>query len=115
MAALPIVTESPHAWFPREFYRQGRYIYPLDWDVVLKYPRAASNNATDFHIMQRFRSWSGEAGILTTDEILKSYPEFLVLNQPTRSWLRNLMSTQHVVAKPVSRAGKCLLWHVQTR
>jgi hypothetical protein len=115
LTGLPIVTESPHAWFPRNHDLPGRYLYALDWDVVLKYPRRSTNNATDFNIMERFRDWSGAKGILTTAEILQGYPEFLVLDEPSRAWLLNLLTTRHVAAKRVGRAGACELWRVRAR
>jgi len=61
----PIVVESPHVWFPRTYYSQNRSLYrfPLDWDVVLKFPRRPTNNATDFNIMQRFKRFFGVSGV----------------------------------------------------
>jgi hypothetical protein len=110
---LPIVTESPHAWFPREAAQPGRYLYPLDWDVVLKYPFKARNNATDFHIMERFRAWEGAPGVLTTDEIVQRYGEFLVLQEPDRAWFENLKASRSIEAQLVGQAGACRLWHVR--
>lgn len=70
---VPIIVESPHVWFPRVYYSQYRSLYrfPLDWDVVLKFTDRATNNATDFNIMQRFKRFAGLSSILSTEDIVR--------------------------------------------
>jgi hypothetical protein len=110
---LPIVTESPHVWFPRRRYGHGVYIFPLDWQVVERYPEKARNNATDFHIMQRFRDWAQTGGVLTTSELLDRYPEFLVLHEKNRSWLDNLIQSVPLSSTEIKSGADCSLWHVR--
>jgi hypothetical protein len=110
---LPIVTESPQAWFPRAHYLGSQYLLALDWDVVEKYPHKSVNNAVDYNIMSRLREWGGLDKIRTTSEILRAYPEFLVLAQPDYSWLDNLRETRAPELTLVGEAGTCKLWLVR--
>jgi hypothetical protein len=117
---LPIVAESPHAWFPRVYYSDNRALYrfPLDWEVVLKFPDRASNNATDYHIMQRYKRWAGIPEILTTEEFIRAYPEFLVVSENNRAWFRNLEDARRVTAEKLAEitdapGHSCTLWHVK--
>ena len=110
---LPIVTESPQAWFPRAHYLGSQYLLALDWDVVEKYPHKSVNNAVDYNIMSRLREWGGLDNIRNTSEILSAYPEFLVLSQPDYSWLENLRATRAPELTLVGEAGTCKLWLVR--
>lgn len=109
---LPIVVEFPHAWFPRRRYEKGRYIFPLDWDVVERYPQKARNNAADFQVMRRFRDWAGIADIMTTSELIAAYPMFLVLQEDNRAWFENLNRTQGLEKQELASGGNCKLWRV---
>jgi hypothetical protein len=118
---LPIVAESPHAWFPRIYYSRNPALYrfPLDWEVVLRFPDRASNNATDFHIMERYRRWAAVPEILTTEEIIRAHPEFLVINESNRSWFRNLGDARRVTAEKLAEitdapGHTCTLWRVKS-
>ena len=117
---LPVIAESPHLFLPRATYAGHRaaYRFPLDWDVVLKYPRRASGNAVDFHIMQNLQTWGPMPSIMSTEDIVRSFPQFLVLEQPGRAWFHNLRATREVVAEKLAEAASadgdqsCTLWKV---
>lgn len=116
-ARLPVIAESPHIWLPRATYagHAANYKFPLDWDVVLKYPQRARGNATDYHIMESLKSWSGTSAILTTDDLIKTFPEFYVIEQPGRAWFYNLRNTRDVAAVRLADASggdACTLWKV---
>jgi hypothetical protein len=118
---VPIVVESPHVWFPRMYYSQHRSLYrfPLDWDVVLKFPGRPTNNATDFNIMQRFKRFAGEPGIRPTEDIVRDYPQFLVVSESNRAWFHNLSNVRRVTADKLAETmddlegNSCTLWHVK--
>ena len=114
---IPVVTESPHLWLPRATYATypQAYKFPLDWDVVLTYPQRARGNATDYHVMDSMKAWTGNQSILTTDDLVKSFPEFYVIEQPGRAWFLNLRNTRDVVAEKLADAtggDACTLWKV---
>jgi hypothetical protein len=57
--------------------------------------------------------------VMSTEEILRDNPQFLVVEMPLRSWFRNLRATHDVVAEKLaevklSGAGdvSCTLWKV---
>lgn len=112
---LPVVTESPHVFLPRRWYGHATYLFPLDWQVVENYPTKARNNAVDFHIMRRFAQWAGVSQILPTAEILKTYPDFLVLQEADRSWFAQLTETMPVDKQLIAQTAKCRLWAVHQR
>jgi hypothetical protein len=118
---VPIIVESPHVWFPRMYYSQYRSLYrfPLDWDVVLKFPGRATNNATDFNIMQRFKRFAGASSILSTEDIVREYPQFFVVSESNRAWFHNLSNVKRVTADKVAETtddlegNSCTLWYVR--
>lgn len=117
---VPIIVESPHVWFPRVYYSQYRSLYrfPLDWDVVLKFTDRATNNATDFNIMQRFKRFAGLSSILSTEDIVRKYPQFLVVSESNRAWFHNLSNVKRVAADKLAETtddlegNSCILWYV---
>jgi hypothetical protein len=118
---LPIIVESPHVFFPRLYYSQYRSLYrfPLDWDVVLKFPGRATNNATDFNIMQRFERFAGISSILSTEDIVREYPQFFVVSESGRAWFHNLSNVKRVTADKLAETtddlegNSCTLWYVR--
>lgn len=118
---LPVIVDSPHMFLPRATYApQGQaYRFPLDWDVVLRYPDRSRGNAVDYHLMQRLRTWRPLRQIETTDEILRAYPRFLVIEHPYRAWFLNLVTTRQVTAEKIAETIPaaedemlCTLWMV---
>jgi hypothetical protein len=118
---VPIIVESPHVWFPRTYYSQYRSLYrfPLDWDVVLKFPDRPTNNATDFNIMQRFKRFAGVSSIKSTEDIVREYPQFFVVSESHRAWFHNLSIIKRVTADKLAETGddlegnSCTLWYVK--
>jgi hypothetical protein len=116
---LPVMVDSPHMFLPRATYalHGEAYRYPLDWDVVLKYPNRSRGNAVDFHIMQGLQNWKPMPQVQTTDEIVSKYPQFLVVEQPYRAWFSNLVATRQVTAEKLAETSPadeitCTLWKV---
>jgi hypothetical protein len=116
---LPVIVDSTHMFLPRvAFAAHGEvYRFALDWDVVLKYPNRTRGNAVDFHLMQDLQTWKPEPQVVTTDDILKTYPQFLVIEQ--RAWFLNLRTTHQVTAEKLAEVipsveGEiaCTLWKV---
>jgi hypothetical protein len=116
---LPVIVDSTHMFLPRlAFAAHGDvYRFALDWDVVLKYPYRLRGNAADFHLMQDLQTWQPEPQVVTTDDILKTYPQFLVIDQ--RAWFLNLQTTHHVIAEKLAEVipsvegeSACTLWKV---
>jgi hypothetical protein len=116
---LPIIVDSTHMFLPRmAFATHGEvYRFALDWDVVLKYPYRLHSNAADFNLMQDLQTWLPEPRVLTTDDILKTYPQFLVIDQ--RAWFLNLRTTHQVTAEKLAEVipsvegeTACTLWKV---
>jgi len=116
---LPVLVDSTHLFLPRMTYAAHgeTYRFPLDWDVVIKYPNRSRGNAADFHLMQELQRWKPEPQVVTTEEILRTYPQFLVIEQ--RAWFLNLQTTHRVTAEKLaevfpsadSQIG-CTLWKV---
>jgi hypothetical protein len=118
---LPVIVDSPHMFLPRATYAPHgeAYRFPLDWDVVLKYPDRSRGNAVDYHLMQGLQTWRPLRQIETTDEILRAYPRFLVIEQPYRAWFLNLITTHQVTAEKMAETIPaaedeilCTLWMV---
>ena len=117
---LPVIAESPHIFLPRVTYATHRaaYRFALDWDVVLNYPERARGNAVDFHIMQNLQTWVPMPSIMSTDDIVSNFPQFLAIEQPGRAWFHNLRTTRDVVAEKLAEVGSsdddrsCTLWKV---
>jgi hypothetical protein len=116
---LPVIVDSPHIFLPRTTYaaHAESYRFPLDWDVVLKYPKRSPGNAVDFHLMQDLQTWKPLPQVETTDDILRKYPQFLVIEQ--RAWFLNLKSTHQVTAEKLAEVAPtgnddvaCTLWKV---
>ncbi len=116
---LPVIVDSTHLFLPRSTYAAHgeAYRFPLDWDVVLKYPNRSRGNAADFNLMQRLQTWKPEPRVVTTDDILRVYPRFLVLEQ--RAWFLNLRTTHQVTAEKLAEFTPtgpdevpCTLWKV---
>ncbi|MET0445745.1 MAG: hypothetical protein ABW151_14315 [Pseudorhodoplanes sp.] len=118
---LPVMVDSPHMFLPRMTYAAhgDAYRYPLDWDVVLNYPDRSRGNAVDFHIMQGLQEWKPMPQVETTDEIVRKYPQFLVVEQPYRAWFSNIVATRQVTAEKLAETTPtgsdeiaCTLWKV---
>jgi hypothetical protein len=112
---LPVIVVSPHSWFPRVYYAPSSavYIFPLDWEVVLKFPYRARNNAVDFNIMQRFQAWAGVPNIVTTDALVRQHNEFYVVNESIRGWLDNLRANRPISETVLATSGSCSLVRVR--
>jgi hypothetical protein len=116
---LPVIAESPHVFMPRVAYsrQSAAYRYPLDWDVVLNYRERSRGNATDFQLMSRLKAWANNASIMSTDDILKAYPQFLAIELSGRAWFHNLRNTRDVTAEKLTEVtdasgNACTLWKV---
>ena len=116
---LPVIVDSTHLFLGRAAYATHgeAYRFALDWDVVLKYPNRSSGNAVDFHVMKGLQTWKPLPQVETTDDILKTYPQFLVIEQ--RAWFLNLKTTHRLDAEKLAEvipAGDdevpCTLWKV---
>jgi hypothetical protein len=115
---IPVIADSPHIFIPRSRYADNRaaYRFPLDWDVVIKYPTRDPGNATDFQLLQRLKAWLPLPSIVSTDDIVRDYPEFLVI-ESDRAWFDNLRLTRDVSAEKLAevttpRGESCILWKV---
>jgi hypothetical protein len=118
---LPVMVDSPHMFLPRATYAAHgeAYRFPLDWDVVVNYPDRSRGNAVDFHIMQGLQNWEPMPQVESTDDIIRKYPQFLVLEQPYRAWFHNLGQTRQVTAEKLAETNPaapdeiaCTLWKV---
>ena len=116
---LPVVVDSTHLFLGRAAYatHSEAYRFPLDWEMVLKYPDRSSGNAVDFHLMQGLQTWKPLPQVETTDDILHAYPQFLVVEQ--RAWFLNLKTTHEVTAEKLTEVipaeedeASCTLWKV---
>jgi hypothetical protein len=116
---LPVIVDSTHMFLGRAAYAAhgDAYRFALDWDVVLKYPNRSRGNAADFHLMQELQTWKPEPQVVTTDDILKTYPQFLAIEQ--RAWFLNLTATYRVTAEKLAEVIPtaeneiaCTLWKV---
>jgi hypothetical protein len=115
---IPVIADSPHIFIPRSYYagNGAAYRFPLDWEVVTKYPLRDRGNATDFHILERLKAWLPMPSIVSTEDIVRDYPEFLVI-ESDRAWFDNLRQTRDVSAEKLAevntgRGGTCTLWKV---
>jgi Dolichyl-phosphate-mannose-protein mannosyltransferase len=116
---LPVVAESPHVFMPRATYssQHAAYRFPLDWDVVMNFRERSSGNATDFQLMTRLKSWANMASIMSTEDIIKAYPQFLAIELSGRAWFYNLRNTRDVQAEKLTEVfdgggNSCTLWKV---
>lgn len=57
--------------------------------------------------------------IMSTEEIVRTYPEFLVIEQSGRAWFQNLKATRDVVAEKLAETpattdipSHCTIWKV---
>ena len=113
---IPVIAESPHVFLPRATYANHReaYRFPLDWDVVLNYPERARGNAVDYNIMRSLQKWGPMPAVMSTEDIVKSLPQFLAIEQSGRAWFHNLRTTRDVVAEKLGATDdqSCTLWKV---
>ena len=115
---LPVIAESPHIFLPRLAYAAhgSAYLFPLDWEVVMKYPERARGNAVDFNIMRDLQTWEPMPSVMSTADIVGKFPEFLVIEQPGRAWFHNLLTKGGIVAEKLAASGSdvsaCTLWKV---
>lgn len=116
---LPVIVDSTYMFLPRLAFaaHSDVYRFALDWDVVLKYPHWLPGNAGDFHLMEDLQTWEPEPRVMTTDEIVRTYPQFLVIAQ--RAWFFNLRTTRQVTAEKLAEVissadgeSSCTLWKV---
>jgi hypothetical protein len=115
---LPVIAESPQIFLPRLAYavHGSAYLFPLDWEVVMKYPERARGNAVDFHLMQDLQTWGPMPSVMSTADIVGRFPQFLVIEQPGRAWFHNLLTKEGIVAEKLATSGSdasaCTLWKV---
>ena len=117
---LPVIAESPHVFLPRATYAGHRaaYLFPLDWDVVLNYPERARGNAVDFNVMRSLQAWAPMPSVMSTEDVVRNFPQFLVIEQSGRAWFHNLRTTRDVVAEKLTEVTdtesdqSCTLWKV---
>jgi hypothetical protein len=118
---LPVIAESPHTFLPRASYADHglAYRFPLDWEVVMNYPEQPRGNAVDFHIMQGLQTWAPMPSVMSTEDIVRTYPTFLVIEQSGRAWFRNLKATHDVAAEKLAETpstvdafSSCTIWKV---
>jgi hypothetical protein len=116
---LPVITESPHIFLPRATYARHpeAYRFALDWEVVLNYPQRSRGNAVDFNIMKSLRTWAPMPSVMSTEEIVGKFPQFLAIEQSGRAWFHHLRATREVVAEKLAEVGtdgyhSCTLWKV---
>jgi hypothetical protein len=116
---LPVIADSPHVFLPRATsgLHAATYRFPLDWDVVLGYPQRSRGNAVDFHIMQNLKSWAGMSSIMSTEDIMGSYPQFLAIEISDRAWLHHLRNSRDIAAEKLAEVtnpggSSCTLWKV---
>jgi hypothetical protein len=118
---LPVITDTPHTFLPRAAYavHPQAYRYPLDWDVVLNYPTRSRGNAVDYHIMQGLQTWQPLSQVMSTDDVVRAYPQFLVIETTPRAWFENLRATRKVEAEKLAQSRSadpgdvsCTLWKV---
>jgi hypothetical protein len=116
---LPVIAESPHVFLPRAAYaiHGSAYLFPLDWDVVLKYPERARGNAVDYHVLERIKAWTQRDSIRSTEDILRQYRQFLVIEESDRAWFHNLKAIRDVTAEKLKEVStlygpSCTLWKV---
>ena len=116
---LPVIVDSTHLFLGRSTYAAhvDAYRFALDWDMVLKYPDRSRGNAVDFHLMQLLQRWKPLPQVEATSDILKAYPQFLVIEQ--RAWFLNLTTTHQVTAEKLAEVIatgddeiSCRLWKV---
>jgi hypothetical protein len=86
---------------------------------VLKYPERPRGNAADFHLMQRLQTWVPMPSVMSTEDLVRTYPKFLVIEQGRRAWFRNLKATRNVVAEKLAETpatadalSSCAIWRV---
>jgi hypothetical protein len=112
----PVIAESPHVFLPRATYssHRGAYRFPLDWDVVLNYPERARGNAVDYNVMRSLQKWGPMPAVMSTEDIVRNFPQFLAIEQSGRAWFHNLRTTRDVVAEKLATTDdqSCTLWKV---
>jgi hypothetical protein len=113
---LPVIAESPHVFLPRATYSSHRaaYRFPLDWDVVLNYPERARGNAVDYNVMRSLQKWGPMPAVMSTEDIVSDFPQFLAIEQSGRAWFHNLRTTRDVAAEKLATTDdqSCTLWKV---
>jgi hypothetical protein len=117
---LPVIAESPQVFLPRVTYASHgtAYRFPLDWEVVLKYPTRNRGNAVDFHMMKSLQTWAPMPSIMSTEAIVRGFPQFLAIEQSGRAWFHNLRKTRDIVAEKLAEVTSpdgdqtCTLWKV---
>jgi hypothetical protein len=113
---MPVIAESPHVFLPRATYSSHRaaYRFPLDWDVVLNYPERARGNAVDYNVMRSLQKWEPMPAVMSTEDIVRNFPQFLAIEQSGRAWFHNLRTTRDVVAEKLATTDdqSCTLWKV---
>lgn len=116
---LPVIVDSSHLFLGRSTYAAHgeAYRFPLDWEMVLKYPDRSRGNGVEFHLMQWLQTWKPLPQVESTDDILGKYPQFLVVEQ--RAWFLNLRTTHQVTAEKLAEViparqdeAACTLWKV---
>jgi hypothetical protein len=86
---------------------------------VLNYPERPRGNAVDFHIMQNLQTWVPMPSVISTEDLVRTYPKFLVIEQSGRAWFQNLKATRHVVVEKLAETpatadvfSSCTIWKV---
>lgn len=82
---IPIVSDRPHSYLPRNFYNplHREYYFILDWEVAVDH-RNSLNATQDFQVMRALKSHLPKQNILSTEDFLLKFSEFVVL--PGRLW-----------------------------
>jgi hypothetical protein len=64
--------------------------------------------------MQNLQTWAPMPSVMSTEDIVGNFPQFLAIEQSGRAWFHNLRATREVVAEKLTedRDQTCTLWKV---
>jgi Dolichyl-phosphate-mannose-protein mannosyltransferase len=84
---LPIAMEAGHDFLPRVHYSSNpnRYFHILDWETALKNTESAFATGDYTHLSALKRQYP-EINTIQSQEFLKKYDRFLVLNEKDQKW-----------------------------
>jgi len=103
-AGLPIVADNALIYLPRFHYNPAKrdYYYPWDSEVAFQ-PNNFLSAAQDSKVMHALKQHVPEQNVMTTEDFLNRFPEFIVL--PSRCWLNTRIAHNPAFSMDEIRPG----------
>jgi hypothetical protein len=109
----PILTLWMHSWLTRLDHRGDEKIFPIDPGLAKQSDVENRKYNFESNYAKRFAAWDGYPTIITTEDLLRTKRNFLVLDDGRGPWLRFVQQTHQLKLTKLSEMKGCRLWRLE--